>query len=1681
MPAVQAEKEAAPDLLKLGSSPERPLTTSRMRTGVQDARLLQATGHISAVKESRSTFDITNQGGSEGASIKSRRKHPLMDGQEVTSRIPNRVTNLVPNPGALVQSSASPSDDPTSRKSLSEIESEESKGINVITFEPTGFSSAPREPENLDHNDKEALAELLENRGHEAGRPHRIPGMLAQSKVVPMLLDTGAASSLMPYQLFLELQQFKPNLTLASTKRSLHGVDGSQLRVRGIAVVDVEFAGQFVLVSFTVVDMVNECILGMDFLRIHGVHWDLAKGELRIGKYGLVFSQGAVIDPIIPCSRALLVKRTLVPASSLARVEVKFRSRGLSLPNPGVLTMVGRTASRYGVMVGRAVVNPGKHGVCTVMVMNPTELAVELPKGITVGILEPVVSLQSTDPYTQTGGIDSSVSERKVPTRDDPDNSFDGEEESGYDACSEASAGLLATVATERVDESDASRMHAKAAVPRPCGSRYPLVDSSLMQEEEVADPEGLSELVEVGTDQADERYTVEPEAGTVPLASSAQAPVVDEDDSVPEHLRKLYDATAEELEDEEDRYLVRQVLRRNADIFAKNSTDLGSTKVATHTIKTGDSPPIKQAPRRVALHRQQVVKQEVKAMLEKNIIEPGDGPWSSPIVLVKKKDGTLRFCIDYRKLNEVTLKDAYPLPRIEDNLDTLSGSSWFSTLDLISGFWQVEMDDESRTKTAFSVGHGGLYQFRRMPFGLCNAPATFQRLMEKVLAGLQWQIAVLYIDDIIVFGSSVAEHLDRLEILFDRLRKAGLKLKPSKCTLLKRKVDFLGHTVSANGVEADPAKISKVRDWPQPKDVSEVRSFIGLCAYYRRFVKGFSDLCKPLYHLTEKGVTFHWDDKQDKAFKALKACLTTAPILAFPNEHDKFILDTDASAVGIGAVLSQVQDNEERVIAYGSRVLSKAERNYCVTRRELLAIVVFVKMFHHYLVGAHFKLRTDHAALYWLFGMKNLEGQPARWVERLGCYDMKIEHRPGKNHRNADALSRCPVRCAETQMQPGPIGSEMDLRDFQAIRHFTVHDGFDETEVDFYDSDWSDDQWDDDEPLSSVRLAAGEPTHDERPCICRVRTRAQVKVDDSDNESDDLPLAELRTRTRKRKVASQSRKTVATPSEGSELNGSDSQPSVAKGKPNGEPNAQEPTVSPTATPTVPKRPVGRPPLVKRPTMEEIVELQKQQRFLRETPPFNWTNEEIVHLQKQDSDIAKLREWVTNKYRPTWHEVAKESYTLKTWWGRFDQLFVSENGVLYLIWEPDSFSFHCPRYRVVTPLALRPYILRELHDAKTAAHLGIRKTRARAFASRYFWPGMSAYIGQWVRNCLQCGARKRPQYNRKQPMQTYYVGAKLDTVSIDILGPFKPRTSFGNVYILTITDHFTRWVNAYPLRDATAEKIARCVVDFIAQFGVPKHLHSDQGSNVDGVVISEVCKILGISKTRTCPWHPQGNAITERENKVIVDMLSHFCNARQSDWDLHLPVVMLAYRSSVHRMLGESPAAMMFGHELRLPIDAFVGPPPEEEHEAVASSPYVRGLAEALQVAHEAARSRLESHYRYEKKQYDRKVHEQQFVVGQAVWLRNYPKTTTKSRKLMKPYSGPHIVLSRVNAVTYKLKLSRCIEKVVHGDRLKPFYGVVTDPCLKKLWKPLAKGPGISEDAGANVGVAQVDGAINKN
>ena len=478
--------------------------------------------------------------------------------------------------------------------------------------------------------------------------------------------------------------------------------------------------------------------------------------------------------------------------------------------------------------------------------------------------------------------------------------------------------------------------------------------------------------------------------------------------DKLPDCLEGLL--TGDEILDMSDkqRSRARAVLLEFADVFSKPGDALGRTSLVQHHIRTKSDKPVKLRPYRMDWNKRRVAEQEIQSMLQQGVIQPSDSEYCSPVVLVRKKDGTWRFCVDYRKLNEITEGDSYQLPLIEDILDSLGGSRFFSTADLKSGYWQIEMYPEDKKKTAFGIPGLGLYEFCVMPFGLKGAPACFQRLMEKVLRDVIWKKCLVFLDDILIFGSTFEASLSNLRQVLSCLKRTGLRLKPQKCKFFRKRVEFLGHVISAEGVSCAQDKIACVRDWPAPCNLKDLRAFLGLCNYYRKFVSNFATIAAPLVQLTRKSVPFVWTNKRQVTFDTLKGRLTNPPVLTVPDENGgEFILDSDCSNAAAGAVLSQIQSGKEKVVAYASTTLNKAQCRYCATYKELYAVQWAVNYFAHYLTGRKFRLRTDHSALRWLMNFKKPEGMVARWIIKLSEYDFVIEHRAGEKHLNADALSR--------------------------------------------------------------------------------------------------------------------------------------------------------------------------------------------------------------------------------------------------------------------------------------------------------------------------------------------------------------------------------------------------------------------------------------------------------------------------------------------------------------------------------------------------------------------------------------------------------------------------------------------------------------------------------------------------
>ncbi len=445
------------------------------------------------------------------------------------------------------------------------------------------------------------------------------------------------------------------------------------------------------------------------------------------------------------------------------------------------------------------------------------------------------------------------------------------------------------------------------------------------------------------------------------------------------------------------------------------------------HILDTKEVDPVTQKPYKYSRAEQDYLVEQIKMLIEAGLIRPSKSPWMSPVVLIKKKDGTLRLCIDFRRLNDVTVKDAYPLPNVDQIISSMSGCKFFTSLDVQSAFWNVRVAERDVYKTAFAVPGIGHFEWLRMPFGLINASSTFQRLIDKVLENIKF--AKAYIDDVIVFSRSWEEHLEHLNVVLDRLLASGLKLKLKKCIFAASKIAVLGSIVSEAGVHPDPEKLVAIKDLPAPHDVSGIRRFMGMVNYYSQFIPDFARMSAPLHKLTRKGEAFVWDEHCRHSFEQLKAALCSDPVLRLPDWEKDFHIHTDWSKEAIGAVLSQQDESSGMLmpVAYAGRVLSDCESRYPPVEGECLAIVwAMHQKFRHYIHMRKVHLHTDQAPLAWLKKARMTNSKCERWSLKLQEFDYTVAHIPGKDNVVADCLSRNVSACALKARQGHQMNQEL-------------------------------------------------------------------------------------------------------------------------------------------------------------------------------------------------------------------------------------------------------------------------------------------------------------------------------------------------------------------------------------------------------------------------------------------------------------------------------------------------------------------------------------------------------------------------------------------------------------------------------------------------------------------------------
>ena len=1268
----------------------------------------------------------------------------------------------------------------------------------------------------------------------------------------------------------------------------LRAANGNQIACAGMVLVDMLIEGQKLTQLFYVCRDVNFVILGTDCLGDHDITVALGKNKIFLK------------DNEIPAfdhtgyhcnSRVTLGRSTTIPPRCEAVLVGNVRSKRSQEGKRCIVKRASTALNRTGALVCRVVATP-KNGQVPLRVMNCGDQPLRVHKGSVLGLLEPIQSVQTWEEANQssTYSLESCTCMCTCKKKQDLTSS---------NSSTTPDVRVHDTSAPVQNSQSDETKVDCPSTL---CCHTY--------------DHLSLAERYDKYIEDAEE-------------APQENANVFEARTDIPEHVKDLYEQSCQRLTKPEHKNRLAKMLITYTDRFAAHADDVGRTTLLKHHVDTGDEAPVRQRCRRFAKCHIEVIQDHVRKLAAAGIIRPSTSEWASNCVVVKKKDGTWRLCIDYREVNLKTKNpDSYLLPRIDDTLDALSQAKYFCTLDLIQGYHQVELTESSKEKTAFHAPYcnPSQWEYVYMPFGLVKAPRTFQRLMDRVIQGLEYKIALAYLDDIIVYGKSIDACLDNMEVVLQRLRDANLKLKAKKCILFAKEVEYLGHVITSDGVHTDPKKIEAVRDWHPPRTVKQVRSFLGMATYYSRFIKNYAEISRPLQNLNKKNTKFKWTEEEQRAFETIKQRLMSAPILAYPNSEGMFILDTDASDYCYGAVLSQMQMNskgvmEERPIAYASKKFSDTERFYCARRRELLAIINFVKHFNVYLRGPTFLIRTDHASLRYIKTVRDLPAQFYRWIMLLEEYSYKIEIRKGTLHSNADAMSR------------GCHGKGCICEDLiryetrQAIRGGTVLDG----------------------NLSCAKVQQ------------EVKNLVQT------------PVANICT------TDGRNRK------------------------------------------------------------ECVVAAFKLQ------PTYDM--QELAMMQEEDPDVgpvlkAKRTDPVT---RPPWINYSGESPATKAYYADWKRLELHEN-VLYRRWESDD-GQRTTR-QLVVPRKLQGEFCSRVHDSARTCHMGRRRV-LHALHHFCFWYKMYDDVSFWVKACIVCQRRKKPNPPHKAPMKLYPTGAPGERISMDILGPLV-LTPRGNLFVLVIADHFSKVTKAFPLKDQKAETIARVLTErWILEYGEPMQVHADQGTNFESALIKELCKIHGIEKTRTSPYHPQADGMVEKFNKTLVDLLKSICED-PTEWDEKLPIACAAYNSTVHDTSGYTPNMLMFGHELRHSQSKIV-PEPCVQKETGTYSDYVRKLKQRYEVVFDTARKTLRKRALLQKKYYDRKANLIQYKEGERIWLSSHTACMKGTSKFAPKYDGPFWVIDCLSDVNFRVQRSEeKPPKIVHHDRMKPY--VSTDGAQIPDW-----------------------------
>ncbi len=1056
-------------------------------------------------------------------------------------------------------------------------------------------------------------------------------------------------------------------------------------------------------------------------------------------------------------------------------------------------------------------------------------------------------------------------------------------------------------------------------------------------------------------------------------------------------------------VEQDSARQEIKELVQQYAVVFPDDMPEhLPPERDVSHAIplQPGASVPANKTYRLSKPQREEMERQ-IQNLLKKGWIRPSSSPYGSPILFVPKKDGGMRMCVDYRAVNKMTVRNNYPLPRIDDHLDRLSGAKMFSCLDLQQAYHQIRLSESDIPKTAFTTPHG-LYEYLVLPFGLTNAPSTFQTLVNSVLGSELRHCCLVYLDDIIVFSANPEEHMEHLRLVLSKLQSHHLFAKLSKCRFALSSVKFLGHIVDQHGILPDPAKVATVLDWPAPTNVTEARSFVGLAQYFRKFIQGFSSLCAPLTALFKKGAEFAWTPACQSAFDEVTAALTTAPCLKLADNDVPVTVITDASGTGIGGILMQ----SGRPVAFDSRRLTPTEAKWSATEQETLGVVYHLEKWRCYLEGVPFTVVTDHQPNTWFASQRQLSPRQARWYERLRSFDFTWEYRPGRLNV-ADPLSRNPAFSLLIMASAQP----------------TIHVG--QALISLRSKG---------PPASLPPLPAsqGKRSWDMRNMLNQahsLRWGGGNKSSSPRSEHPDPVPAEAQPKIKRSKVAGK-----PGPPDGGQLRAAPINPDLQ----------------------MPPVPVSQP--LSLPEPDEHMQPDDQSGQVSAQPveqhvdpaadtPDSWALSGSEHMLGGD---APMHVPLTDPVQVL--DSIRKGYLT-------DPLYADQGAAKrqQLGIQPQGTLFRHGEALCVPDLPeLRRGIISELHSSPYAGHVGVHRTHK--FIARYFyWPNLQADILVYVRGCVMCQRNKPATGVPAGKLQPLPVPKHIwEDISMDFIGPL-PKTSRGHDFILVVVDRLSKMAHFLPCKtNINGPALAQLFLDRIYSLhGLPKSVVTDRGTQFLNSFNTALCSLLGTRHAVSSAYHPETDGQTERINRVLGEMLRHYTNLQYDDWDLHLPLCEFAHNNSYSSAIGMTPFFACYGKHPRTPMNAIMEAAiaaweaePQDNSKFLSASEFLtnkRAIVRLAQVAMESARQRMQYQEEHKRKPVT-------FAEGDQVSLKSKHLGihTLPSRKLFPLWLGPFTVSKVINPAAYQLELPHFwkAHNVFHVSLLKPYLdnGEPVDP-----------------------------------